>query len=103
MPRRGAVPGAAQKPRSDYAAQYWPRWQEIALKPVDAGDLPWLEAAMRFSAYWPGVTAALIGSSNPDHMRSNAQWLENGPLPASITKRLGEAFAKTGKDWPALG
>jgi aryl-alcohol dehydrogenase-like predicted oxidoreductase len=98
-----SVPGAKEKPKSDYAAQYWPRWEAIGLKPADVDEIPWLEAAMRFSGYWPGVTCALIGSSNADHMRLNAQWLENGPLPASVVKRVREAFAKVGKEWPGLG
>lgn len=102
-PIANAVPGATQQPKSDYAAQYWPRWQQIGLTPADVDRLPWLETAMRFSAYWPGVTCAIIGSSNADHMRHNSHWLENGPLPAPAAKRLREAYAKVGKDWPGLG
>jgi aryl-alcohol dehydrogenase-like predicted oxidoreductase len=102
-PLANAVPGATQRPRSDYAAQYWPRWQAMALAPADVDEIPWLEAAMRFSGYWPGVQCVLTGSSNAEHMRINAQWLENGPLPGAATKRVREAFARAGKDWPALG
>jgi len=102
-PIANAVIGAAQKPRSEYAAQYWPRWEQIKLAPGDVGDLPWVEAAIRFSAYRAGVTCALIGSSNAEHMRLNAQWLENGPLPASALKRVNEAYRRVGQDWPALG
>ncbi len=102
-PIANAVPGATQRPKSDYAAEYWPRWEKIGLKPADVDDIPWLEAAMRYSAYWPGVPCALIGSSNAEHMRANAQWLENGPLPGEVVKRVREAFATVGKDWPGLG
>jgi aryl-alcohol dehydrogenase-like predicted oxidoreductase len=102
-PIANAVPGATQRPRSDYAAQYWPRWEAMQLKPGDVDDIGWLEAAMRFSAYQPGVQCVLVGSSNADHMRLNAQWLENGPLPAVTVKRVREAFAGVGGEWPALG
>lgn len=102
-PIANAVPGATHKPRSDYAAQYWPRWQAIGLQPADVGDVPWLEVAMRFSGFWPGVSAVLVGSSNADHMSANAQWLEHGPLPDRVNRRLRDAFTDVDGDWPALG
>jgi aryl-alcohol dehydrogenase-like predicted oxidoreductase len=102
-PIANAVPGATQRPRSDYAAQYWPRWEAMQLTPADVDEIAWLEAALRFSAYQNGVQCVLTGSSNADHMRLNAQWLENGPLPAVTVKRLRDAFARAGNDWPALG
>jgi aryl-alcohol dehydrogenase-like predicted oxidoreductase len=102
-PIANAVPGATQRPKSDYAAEYWPRWEQMALAPADVDDLAWLEAAMRFSAYWPGVHCALIGSSNAEHMRLNAQWLENGPLSGPVVKRVREAFAGAGAEWRGLG
>lgn len=105
-PIANAVPGATQKPRSEYAAEYWPRWQAVGLAEGDVADLGasgWLEAAMRFSGFWPGVACVLIGSSNADHMRDNARWLEAGPLPAAAVTQLREAFARAGNNWPALG
>jgi hypothetical protein len=45
----------------------------------------------------------LIGSSDADHMRDNARWLEEGPLPDSAVERLREAFAKAEEQWEALG
>jgi aryl-alcohol dehydrogenase-like predicted oxidoreductase len=102
-PMANAVPGAAAKPRSPYAAEYWPRWQEIGLTADDVEGTSMLEAALRFSAFQRGVTCVLIGSSNADHMRENARWLENGPLPGAVTTRVREAFATVGEKWPALG
>lgn len=102
-PMANAVPGATARPRSDYAAQYWPRWQAIGLADRDFDGVPPLEAALRFSAYQKGVSCVLIGSSNAEHMRDNARWLEQGPLTTRMVTRLREAFAKAGEAWEALG
>lgn len=102
-PIANAVPGRTSKPRSEYAAQYWPRWQEMGLNANDISSLPWLEAAIRFSAFWPGVTSVLVGSSHAEHMIENARQLANGPLPKAIVDGLTAAFAKFGANWPALG
>jgi len=102
-PIANAVPGRTEKPRGEYAAQYWPRWQALGLSNRDIGNLPWLEAAARFSAFCPGVTSILVGSSHADHMIENARMLAQGPLPSSIVVRVCEAFAAVGFNLPALG
>lgn len=102
-PIANAVPGRAERPRSDYAAEYWPRWQEIGLEPADVEGVPWLEAAARFSAFWPGVTSILVGSSHAAHMQENAAMLRSGPLPKVTVDRLTAAFARVGAAWPGLG
>lgn len=102
-PLANAVPGRDERPRSDYAAQYWPRWQTLALTTNDADGLPWLEAAARFSAFRPGVCAILVGSSRAEHVLAHRSALDRGPLPPHIIKRLTSAFARAGGAWPALG
>lgn len=102
-PIANAVPGRTEPPPSEYAAQYWPRWQAIGLTDDDVDHLPWTEAALRFTAFWPGVTCALVGSSNPDHMADNARTVMAGPLPTSVVTRLRDAFAQAGANWNALG
>lgn len=106
-PMANAVPGATAKPRSAYAAEYWPRWQklgqEMGLTSEDVGGLNMLEAALRFSAFHQGVSCVLVGSSHADHMRDNVHWLEKGPLRDDVVKRLREAFARVGGGWDALG
>lgn len=102
-PIANAVPGRVEKPRSEYAAQYWPRWQTLGLTSSDIGNVSWLEAAARFSAFWPGVTSILVGSSHAEHMIENVRMLAQGPLPSPIVTRMREAFAKVGSDWAALG
>jgi aryl-alcohol dehydrogenase-like predicted oxidoreductase len=102
-PLANAVPGATVKPRSDYAAQYWPRWEQIGLTDNDVDHLPWLEVAARFTAFWPGVTAALAGSSHPEHMAQLSEWIGKGPLPSAIATRIRDAFHRVGSSWAGLG
>ena len=98
-----AVPGRTEKPRSEYAAQYWPRWQGFGLNSEYVDGLDWLEVAARFSAFWPGVTSILIGSSHAEHMQTNAALLSQGPLPEAIRSQLVNQFTSVGRDWSALG
>jgi len=103
-PIANAVPGRTERPRSEYAAQYWPRWRSLAFPDGDIDQVPWLEVAARFSAFWPGVTSILIGSSRTEHMIENARLLANGPLPASMIEMLVRAFdQRSARQWPALG
>lgn len=114
-PVANAVPGATSKPRSEYAAQYWPRWQAIGITQNDLGGIPVLEAALRFSAFHStgggpasggrgrGVSSVLIGSSHASHMAENARVLECGPLPESIVMAIKTAYRRVGASWPALG
>ena len=105
-PIANAIPGRSEKPRSEYAAQYWPRWQAFhrALHPGSIkGSIDWLDTAIRFSAFWPGVSSVLVGSSHADHMQANAQALVNGPLPSPTRAALLQAYSKVGTEWPGLG
>ena len=101
-----AVPGRSEKPRSEYAAQYWPRWQEFraALQPqFIQPEIDWLDTALRYAAFWPGVTSVLVGSSHADHMLAHLQNLAKGPLPDPTRAALLEAYSKVGLNWPGLG
>ena len=104
-PIANAVPGRIEKPRSEYAAQYWPRWlafQEArSMHATNVND--WLDIATRYSAHWPGVTSILIGSSHIEHMHQNACSIQAGRLPAEAVDQLSSTWHEIGSDWPALG
>ncbi len=102
-PIANAVPGASSRPKSEYAAQYWPRWQAMDMDRSKVGGIPWLEAAVRFSAFQAGVSSVLVGSSHPDHVAEMLRAVDLGPLPVSVTTTLREVFSHCGEDWPALG
>ena len=86
----------AERPRGDYAEVYWERLQAMKLNPA---PLAWTELAARFSAFAPGVSAILVGTSRPEHLREVARGIERGPLPDDVLAKVHAAFAAHGAGW----
>ena len=42
------------------------------------------EFILRFTLSHPGVTSAIVGTSDPGHLRSNVQAASRGPLPPDV-------------------
>lgn len=91
-----------------YARIYNERLAKMNLKPADLGfdadpREAWPEIALRFTLSQPGVHTAIIGTTNPDHARSNLALAAKGPLPDDVVQKLQEAFrraeAASGETW----
>lgn len=87
----------AQRPVGDYAELYWERLQVLGLEPV-AGD--WLSTALRFSAYAPGVSTAIVGTGSRSHLTEAVTAAAPGPLLAAEFARWREAFSPYAEEWP---
>jgi aryl-alcohol dehydrogenase-like predicted oxidoreductase len=87
----------AERPLGHYAESYWGRLRRLGLEPAD-GD--WLATAVRFSAYAPGVTSAIVGTASPEHLRAAVSAVERGPLPAEEVARWRDAWATYADAWP---
>jgi aryl-alcohol dehydrogenase-like predicted oxidoreductase len=87
----------ADRPVGRYGETYWERLRQLDLTPAD-GD--WPGTAARFSAYAPGVSAAIVGTASVEHLRAAIAAVERGPLPAQETDRWRTAFAAHGSGWP---
>jgi aryl-alcohol dehydrogenase-like predicted oxidoreductase len=48
--------------------------------------------ALRFTLSIPGVHTAIVGTTNPDHVRANLQAAAKGPLPPEVVKSIRDAF-----------
>lgn len=83
-------------PEGHDAETYWRRWSTMQL---DRGALSWAELALRFSAFAPGVTVALTGTSSIAHLEENVGAVEAGPLPHEVHAAWQEAFHRHGADW----
>ena len=86
----------AERPHGEYAETYWTRMRAMAFEP---SPLTWHEVALRFSAFAPGVSAILVGTSSAAHLRADARIVEKGPLPADVTQALRASFAAHGAEW----
>ena len=76
----------------------------MAIGPEDLGfaESDWAEVALRFTLSCD-VHTAIIGTTNPDHVRANIEAASRGPLPEEAIARLRETFveatADAGEEW----
>ncbi len=85
------------RPTGQYGETYWDRLRAMALQP-EVDD--WAGTALRFAAYTPGVSTAIVGTSDPAHVRAAVAAVRRGPLPESERTRWLEAFAPHAGEWP---
>ena len=88
-----------ERPVGAYAEDYWVRLQQMGVAPHN-GD--WLDAALRFSAFAPGVSSAIVGSASLAHMRAMADLVERGPLDESAVAPWRDAWTVHGTSWSGL-
>jgi aryl-alcohol dehydrogenase-like predicted oxidoreductase len=90
-----------------YARTYHERFESMGLQAEDLGFQAddWPEIALRFTLSQPGVTVAIIGTTNPDNALRNVEAAEKGPLPVEIVQRIRAAFDRaqkqSGQSWSA--
>jgi aryl-alcohol dehydrogenase-like predicted oxidoreductase len=86
----------SERPVGDYCETYWQRMQQLAY--YTAG-MPWDEFALRFVAYQPEVSSAIVGTSSPAHLQHNVALAEKGPLPEEVVRAVRARFAMLGAGW----
>lgn len=86
----------AERPHGHYCEEYWHRWRTMA---VDAAGMDWQELALRFSAYAPGVSCAIVGTTSLEHLRHNVALAEKGPLPVDVFDAVVAAFKRHDQGW----
>lgn len=78
---------------ANYAQPYTQRLKQMGFTPESLGfGGEWLELALRFTVFQPGLTSALIGSTSLEHIRENIQMVDQGPLPEDVQARIREAW-----------
>jgi aryl-alcohol dehydrogenase-like predicted oxidoreductase len=69
------------------------RWEASGVEEL-LGDLSRLEFVLRFTLSHPGLSSTIVGTANPEHLRSNVAIAEKGPLPVDLyeeaKRRLSE-------------
>jgi aryl-alcohol dehydrogenase-like predicted oxidoreductase len=86
-----------ERPAAQDIAEYWDRLRAMALDPMGMG---WDELALRFSAFTPGVSSCIVGTSRPEHLLACVRILDKGPLPVEVLDRVRGAFLTRGALWP---
>ena len=82
-----------------YAETYTERLALMAIGPQDMGfeESDWPELALRFTLSCD-IGTAIIGTTNPDHVRANIEAASRGALPEEAVAQLREAFVEAMAD-----
>jgi aryl-alcohol dehydrogenase-like predicted oxidoreductase len=59
------------------------RWDSSGVEEL-LGDMSRFEFVLRFTLSHPGLSSTIVGTANPEHLRSNVAIAEKGPLPADL-------------------
>jgi aryl-alcohol dehydrogenase-like predicted oxidoreductase len=95
-PLAGAVWRFPDRPKDDAQGRYWDRFHAMGVHPK---ELQWDELALRFSAFAPGVTSAIVGASKLANLQRNSEIVNRGALDASTEALLRQAFAACDQGW----
>ena len=90
-PISNAVWRQKERPEGDYMGGPWDRAQSIPLADL-AGEMPILEFVLRFTLSHPDVCTAIIGSTNPDHIRANVGISDGRRLPDDVVEEARASF-----------
>jgi aryl-alcohol dehydrogenase-like predicted oxidoreductase len=87
-----------ERPDGNYCEVYWDRlramgWGELR------GEHDWVEAALRFAAFAPGVSSAIVGTTKRANLEAAARVVGRGPLPESDVARMRAAFRAHDEGW----
>lgn len=90
------------EPQARDLAEYWRRWKALDLTEADTEGIPLNELFIRFAAFAPGVQSCLAGISSLQRLNELVNAVEQGPLPASVLKRIRDKFASVGISWRGI-
>ena len=82
--KRSVANGAwssTQEPTDPVDQLYWERLKPLNYDFLKGDSTSIASITQRFTMSVPGVDIVLVGTTNPDHLRSNISVLETGPLP----------------------
>jgi aryl-alcohol dehydrogenase-like predicted oxidoreductase len=96
-PLANAVGRQSGWPEGEHA-DYWERMHAMQLVPGADG---WLDLAVRFSAFTPGVSSAIVGTSSAPHLVECAEAVERGPIAEDHRLRIETSFATKNRGWTA--
>jgi aryl-alcohol dehydrogenase-like predicted oxidoreductase len=87
-----------ERPVGHYCEVYWERLQAMGGDAL-LGSHEWLELMLRFAAFAPGVSTAIVGTTRLDNLEAAVRCVERGPLEEATITRLRQAFRAHGRLW----
>ena len=81
---------SAKRPATGFG-ESWDRAQALGL-PELAGEMPLVEFALRFTLSRADVSTAIVGTTDPRHLQTNALISDGRSLPADVLARIAEAY-----------
>lgn len=84
----------------NYTRTYYERFAKMGLNLAELGFPPdaWHEVALRFTLSQPGVTTAIIGTTNSKNLLRNVEAAKKGPLAEEVVGTIRTAFQKADPD-----
>lgn len=95
--------GASQRPR-EYADRYFERAKVMAeMGPIPGAPEHRILLALGLALAHEEVDTAIVGTHNPEHMRTNIEWVQTRlPIAAEAVSELHRRFEQVGQEWPQL-
>ena len=87
----------SERPIGAYAEEYWLRARVMGLVPPE--NMDWLNIALRFAAFTPGVHTCIVGTGKLDHFLENVKVLKRGPLPDELVQEYRKLFNLHDDGW----
>ena len=85
--RGGANKNWAQGPLGLPPGEGQRRWDAAGMDDL-LGGMPRHEFVLRFTLSHPDLSATIVGTSSPEHLRANLAIAAKGPLPADLYERV---------------
>lgn len=92
-PISNAVWQLPTKPEGSFMGGPWERAQTFPLRDL-ANGMPLIEFALRFTLSHPNVSTAIVGTTNPEHIKANCQISDGQKLPDTTIQQAQQIFAE---------
>ncbi|MFB5189664.1 aldo/keto reductase [Alicyclobacillus fastidiosus] len=87
-------------PENSYYVAYWERLKELQYGFTKQSLTEAVSTALRFTLSVPGVTTAIVGTTNPGRWQQNADLVNQGPLDATAYDEIRARWREVAKpDW----
>jgi aryl-alcohol dehydrogenase-like predicted oxidoreductase len=86
-------------PSNAYHRAYFDRLQTLAYPFLSEPLEQAIATALRFTLFQPGVSTAIVGTTNPTRFRDNLAAVAQGPLDAAVVEAIRARWAEVGATW----